>query len=117
MSEQPVSVRDNLGEQAKPQKWGEQIRGTLDCITLMARCNLLMSKESLGTLEIRGKDLEYVGLYLYHRFLLMILKDTILLEPISASATRWVWMHSDRQPSTWVKLIALLETCPIAKVS
>ena len=66
MSEQLFSVRDDLGEQAKPHIWGDQIRGTLDCIALMARCNLLMSKESLGTLEIRGKGLQYVGLYLYH---------------------------------------------------
>ncbi|KAJ4138566.1 hypothetical protein NW768_002409 [Fusarium equiseti] len=62
MTEQLVSVRDNLDEQAKPHKWGDQIRGTLDCIALMARCNLLMSKQSLGTLEIRGKGLQYNSL-------------------------------------------------------
>lgn len=66
MSEQLFSIRDRLGEQAKPHKWGAQIGGTLDCIALMARCNLLMSKESLGTIELSGKGLQYVGLYLYH---------------------------------------------------
>lgn len=57
---QLLSLGGDLQNQAKPQTWGYQIQEAPKCIILMARCKLLMSRQSPTTLEIQGQGIEYV---------------------------------------------------------
>ncbi|GKU07239.1 unnamed protein product [Fusarium langsethiae] len=59
---QLFSPRDDLIDQAKPQIWGRQIHDAPECIILMARCKLLMSRQSLVTLELNVQGVESTSL-------------------------------------------------------
>lgn len=57
---QLVSSYDELIHQNKPHSWGKQIQQAPQCIILMARCKLLVSRSSLISLDISGYGLKYV---------------------------------------------------------
>ncbi|SCN93011.1 uncharacterized protein FFE2_07549 [Fusarium fujikuroi] len=46
------STHDDIHSQAQPQLWGKQIQEAPQCITLMAKCKLLLSKASMEGLEV-----------------------------------------------------------------
>ncbi|KAF5568696.1 hypothetical protein FPHYL_2649 [Fusarium phyllophilum] len=53
------SPRDDLHSQAQPQLWGKQIQGAPQCITLMAKCNLLLSKALMEGIEVSPNGPEH----------------------------------------------------------
>ncbi|RKK85188.1 hypothetical protein BFJ68_g17293 [Fusarium oxysporum] len=63
MDEQQLIFRDDdLYNQTAPRKWGHQIQQAPQCIILMARCKLLVSRSPLTSLELSGHGLKYDSL-------------------------------------------------------
>ncbi|KAH7151351.1 hypothetical protein DER46DRAFT_690272 [Fusarium sp. MPI-SDFR-AT-0072] len=58
---QLCSPHDDLNSQAKPELWGKQIQEAPQCITLIAKCKLLLSKPLLEGLDLHESLLVVMG--------------------------------------------------------
>ncbi|KAI7771506.1 hypothetical protein LZL87_010946 [Fusarium oxysporum] len=59
---QLCSPHDDLNSQAKPELWGKQIQEAPQCITLMAKCKLLLSKPLLEGLDLSANGIAHESL-------------------------------------------------------
>ncbi|KAG7409534.1 hypothetical protein Forpe1208_v011490 [Fusarium oxysporum f. sp. rapae] len=59
---QLCSPHDDLNSQAKPELWGKQIQEAPQCITLMAKCKLFLSKPLLEGLDLSANGIAHESL-------------------------------------------------------